>query len=152
VIPADNQSEKSVQPSYKPFSSYKHQRHETEYVDISNESRQVMTNNGVPYIIAKKGDTYEGIAKQYDVMTALIYKYNDVPKNTPVMDGEMVYIKPKGRSASQDFYTAKEGDSMQSISQQFGIKMKMLYKKNDMERGTEVQAGQKLWLKDRKPG
>jgi hypothetical protein len=39
---------------------------------------------------------------------------------------------------------------MLSISQQFGIKLKMLYKKNLMEVGSQPIIGQKLWLKSTK--
>ena len=110
----------------------------------------VMKNNGVPYIIAKKGDSYERIAKEYEMMTWLIYKYNDVSGDAVVKEGQMVYIKPKHRSAGEDYYVVKEGDTMQSIAQQLGIKMKMLYKRNNLEKGKEVTTGEKLWVNKKK--
>ncbi len=140
-LPIANRQLKSASP--------RHEKKEINYVDIT-ESRNVMSNNGVPYIIAKKGDSYEKIAKEYELMTWLIYKYNDASKDAAIKEGQIIYIKPKHRSTDQDFYVVKEGDTMQSISQQFGIKMKMLYKRNKLEKGTEVQAGEKLWLNKNK--
>ena len=73
------------------------------HVDPLNESRTVFTNNEVPYVLAKKEDTYDKIAREYEMMPGLIYKYNDVPKNASVKEGQIIYIKPKRRSAAEDF-------------------------------------------------
>jgi len=40
---------------------------------------------------------------------------------------------------------------MYSISQNYGIQMKWLYKRNGMKIGTQPKVGQQIWLRGMKP-
>jgi hypothetical protein len=42
------------------------------------------------------------------------------------------------------------GETMKSISQYYGIKLRLLYKKNNMREWEEPVAGQLLYMRDRK--
>ena len=50
------------------------------------------------------------------------------------------------KKSKQKTHVVKDGDSMYSISQAYGIKLKFLYKYNRMDIGTEPFIGQKLNL------
>lgn len=103
--------------------------------------------NNIKYVIARKGDSYFKIASELGLRLWQIYKYNDLQKGSIPQAGDIIYIQPKRNSAKDDTYTVKEGDTMHSISQLYGIKLKKLYKKNNMPPGSEPQAGQKLNLR-----
>jgi LysM repeat protein len=117
---------------------------------ISSKGAPVLLNNEVKYIVASKGETFYKIAKENNVNVGELYTYNDLGKDAILSPGQMVYLQPKRNSACVQYHIVKAGETMYSISQEFGIKLKMLYKKNLMNLGTEPVVGQRLWLKANK--
>ena len=103
--------------------------------------------NDVPYIISKKGDTYFSISKEKQMMFWQVLKYNDADKNDVLREGEIVYLKPKRLYSKEDYHVVKEGESLRSISQLYGIKLNRLYLHNHLTPGQEAMAGQKISLK-----
>ena len=107
-------------------------------------------DNNIKYIEVKHGDTFQKIADEFEMGLWQIYKYNDLNKSDVLQEGDIIYLQPKRNSAKVDLYTVKKGDSMKKISQLYGVKLKKIYKKNNMEPGTEPEVGQVLWLRGKK--
>ena len=106
--------------------------------------------NELLYIIARRGDTFKSIGKEFDIKKKNVRKYNELPKDYEFRGGEIVYLEEKRKKATKDHisYIVKEGDSMYSISQMFGIKIKNLYKLNRLDPETaEIQVGDIIWLR-----
>lgn len=84
------------------------------------------------YIIAAEGDTYEDIANEFDFKAKDLCKYNEVPEDFPLKKGDLVYFEKKKSKANKPYYehVVQVGESMHSISQLYGIKVKNLYKMN----------------------
>jgi len=110
-------------------------------------TRQIKLNNDVKYVVAAKGETYYRLAKLYNMNVGQLFKYNEVEKDAMLSPGQVVYLQPKRRNGPVDCHTVKAGDTMYSISQQYAIRLKILYKKNRMKPGTEPKPGDILWLK-----
>ena len=117
--------------------------------DVSiNKGRAVsVSKNKIKYVFAKAGDTFESIASELEIMPWQLWKYNDLDKNSVLQEGQKLYIQPKRRSAKTDWHIAEAGDTMETISQKYGVKLKSLYKKNRMEMGEQPTVGQKISLK-----
>jgi LysM repeat protein len=111
---------------------------------------QVFFNNETPYVIASAGDTYRGIADEFEMGEWQILKYNEVDKSIPVDEGEKIYLKPKRRTGERSFYTVKPGQSLHDIAQEQGIKMRHLLKWNEMGENADVKPGQRIYLQSRK--
>ncbi|MCB0431262.1 MAG: glucosaminidase domain-containing protein [Flavobacteriales bacterium] len=109
--------------------------------------RQLSYVNNTPFIVARKGDTFYRIASDMDMEIWQLIRYNDLPKDHVLAEGERVYIKPKRRKATQETYAVKEGESLHDISQQFGVKEKHLLKYNDIRAGEVLTTGQLIHLK-----
>lgn len=114
--------------------------------------REVFTRNGVEYVIAKQNDTYYRIADEFGLSVQQIISYNDlIEKSSRIQKGDVIYIQPKRNKADKyhPIHIVEEGETMQSISQLYGIKMKALYKKNRMNMIEEQQPvpGQELYLR-----
>lgn len=107
--------------------------------------------NRTEYTIAREGDTYQTLAKEFDLMPWQILKYNDLKKTEKIKEGETIFLKPKRRKAQTDFHVMTEGETMRDISQKYAVKLKSLYKYNRMETGTEPAVGEKIWLTKKKP-
>ena len=115
---------------------------------VLSSSRSVeVSDNRIKYTIAKDGDTPEKIADEMDLPVWTIRKYNDLTKNQKLVEGELIYIQPKRSKSKSSSHVLKSGETMRAISQQYGIRLKSLYKKNGLEFGTEPTAGTELILR-----
>jgi hypothetical protein len=115
----------------------------------SKSGRELFSNNGVKLILAKEGDTYYTIASELDIYSWQLFTYNDVDKKHTVEAGELVYLEKKKRKADKKYeiHIVRQGESMQMISQIYGIKLKRLYKMNNLPEGIQVVTGTKLKLR-----
>ena len=94
--------------------------------------KEILMANGLPYVIASAGDTYETLSAQTGISKRRIRKYNELYKEYSFKEGDIVYLKSKNNKAVKgyDFHTTKNGESLYSISQMYGIKLKAIYKMN----------------------
>ncbi len=114
-------------------------------------SRKLFLNNRIKYIVVEDGDTYYKIAHDLDMRLWQLHNYNETGKQTCLQVGDIVYLQPKRkRSQKEEIHTARFGETMYYISQLYGIKMRHLYKMNNMLDGQEPNAGQKIYLKKHK--
>lgn len=146
-------SKPSVTTNSKKRGGSKASRDEGFVVDIYNR-HSTSECNGVKFVVAKDGDSIDKLADQYGLMRWQLYKYNELTADSVIRSGQRVYVQPKRNRASKgnEFYTVKEGDTMYQIAQSYGIKLKALYKKNEMKPGEEPAVGQKIYLRSFKSG
>lgn len=138
-----------------PVAEVEKKKSEKRYSTSSNEvdifaRRKVMSKNGVDYVIARKGDTFNGLSKELELGYWQLPKYNEMDGDEPIHEGQIIYIKPKNDETSQTFYIVRDGETIHSISQELGIKSRYIYKWNNFSKETEVRAGQKIRLQKQK--
>ena len=104
-------------------------------------------NNNIKYIKVKSGDTFYKISKEFGMHLGQIYKYNDFSENNFIKEGDTIYLQPKRKKANVKSHKVKANETLQDISQLYGIKLKSIRKKNQLEPGTELQQGQILELR-----
>lgn len=125
--------------------------------DIDNfiipAKNNIEVRNRIEYIIINEGETYENLNMKFDLLSWEIPRYNELSDGDELYPGQIIYIQPKRNKAEagNNFHTVKEGETMYSISQLYGIKLRMLYEKNRMEYGEVVGEGMELWLRKVKP-
>ncbi len=128
-----------------------HQYDEAELPDTElPKPVQGETINGIAVKTAKPGETVETIASDNYVKDKHIRKWNDLPKDATIEPGEIVYLKPKRRRGSEEKHIVLQGENMRDISQQYGIKLKVLYRKNRMDRGTEPKEGEVIYMQKKR--
>jgi LysM repeat protein len=111
---------------------------------------QILRMGILKYIIVRPNDSFERIAKETDKDLWQLYKFNDLIPSDKLVSGQKLYLQPKHRNASESFHIVEKGETMKSISQFYGIKLKQLYKKNNMREWEEPTVGQELYMRDRK--
>lgn len=113
-------------------------------------NRSVNKRNGVKYITAKYNDTYERIADEFKIPASRLRRYNDDMQNTQPQQGDIVYIAAKKSKAGEDFpmHVAEEGETLRQISQTYGIKLRDLCKKNNMNADEILESGQIIYLRN----
>ncbi len=111
--------------------------------------REIELINGRRCIYTRMGETVDEVSIEYGIDPRLIYHYNDLEsdKKMRFKPGMILFLQPKRNKAMEDFHTVQSGETMYSISQKYGIKLKKLYKKNGIRPGTDVKAGTLLSLR-----
>ena len=91
--------------------------------------------NGLVYILGRRGDTWKSLSKEFDISKRKLRKYNDLYKDYEIQDGDILYLEKKNRKAPKGHivHVLRQGESMYSVSQKYGIRLKRLYKMNKME-------------------
>jgi hypothetical protein len=110
---------------------------------------QVFRVNGVKFVTSCIGDTYASIADEFKLTLNRIYEYNEVDSSTGLSVDTRVFIQSKKKKAPKgyDTHVVQEGESMYSISQDYGVKVKNLYRLNKMAFSDGAQYGQELKLR-----
>jgi len=117
------------------------------------EAPRIMENNRIKYIIVEEGETRETLEDKFHLLRWELSKYNELNDDFIPVPGQILYLQPKRDRAEpgKETHTVNFGDTMYSISQQYGIKLEKLYELNLMDEGAEPVEGDKIWLRKRKP-
>lgn len=93
---------------------------------------QPYITHGLVYVIAVDGDTFGNIANEFGFKEKDLLKFNEVPLDFPLSEGDIVYFEKKKKRADKpyDYHTVQVGESMYSISQIYGIQLRNLYRLN----------------------
>jgi hypothetical protein len=112
-------------------------------------SRQMYSQNGVPFVYAEEGETYESIAKSYRLFLKEILKFNDLQQNEELLPGTVVYLKKKKKASHPglDRYVVEEGQTLREISQRFAVRMKDICRRNGIEQDHVLREGDVLELR-----
>ena len=96
---------------------------------------QTYIANGLVYIVVRAGDSWKSISKELDISLKKLRKYNDLYKGYALQVGDILYLEKKNRKAGKEHivHVLRAGESMYSISQKYGIRLKNLYKLNKMD-------------------
>ena len=112
-------------------------------------SREVYKRNGVPFVKAMEGESYASIASANNLFLREILKYNDLAAEAQIAPGTEVYLRPKKGQAVKglDKHVVEEGETMRSIAQRYGVRLKNLYKINEMADGSIIREGDIIKLR-----
>jgi hypothetical protein len=113
------------------------------------QPHEVFIANGLAYVVARTGDTFKMLGKELDMSWRKLIDYNDLHRDYTLEEGDIIYLKKKNKKAQKAYtsYTVRDGDSMHSISQKFGIRLKNLYKMNRKDGEYIPEVGDKLRLR-----
>ncbi|MDO4461682.1 MAG: glucosaminidase domain-containing protein [Bacteroidia bacterium] len=135
-------SKKTSAPSVKNNGYFKFEinplgKHETSF------------NNGVRYIRLREGDSIERIAVEFHLQVSDILRYNDLKGDEDISSMRYIYINAKRNRAHRDCPThvVKGGETLWSISQKYGIKLKKLARRNNLSETDKLKSGMVLNLR-----
>ncbi|MDD2798534.1 MAG: glucosaminidase domain-containing protein [Bacteroidales bacterium] len=110
---------------------------------------EVFKSQGLLYVVAKRGDTYESLAERLGFNDRKLLICNEVPKDFPLEEGDIVYLQMKNKKVKGDFkfHIIQPGESIHSIAQMYGVRMKYIYKINKLTDDYIPNDGDTLKLK-----
>ncbi len=120
-----------------------------DFTPVTIGPRVESTNNRIRYVVARRGDSPESLARELDMRPWQIIRYNELEDGQQILAGQFIYLQPKRRRGAFDYHDVRTGETMYIISQQYGIRLDQLYRRNAMEQGEQPVPGQRLLLRGR---
>lgn len=118
---------------------------------VQSADYQIQCSNDCYYIIAKNGDTFKSLSKRFNTSVRRLRRYNEVGKNHELKGGDIVFLTAKKCKADKQlkgkYHVVKQGESLHSIAQIYGIKTCALYKANRITEGFYLVEGQYLRIR-----
>ena len=103
------------------------------------------------YLYARRGDTFRSIGEEIGISYKKIAKYNERDRDDQLQEGEVVWLKKKQKRAPKEYkdrlHYVRRGESMYSIAQSYGIRLKSLYKINKLKPDHDLRVGEALRLR-----
>lgn len=100
------------------------------------------------FLRARQGDTFKSIAKEVGISSRKLARYNERDRHEPLSAGDIIFLKKKRTRADRSFknkpHVVVAGESMYSIAQKYGIRLKSLYKKNHLPADYQLEVGDRL--------
>ena len=153
MIPLRNDSgllaSKEETPTPKPAA--KATPSSTSKTQQASAAATVVKRNGLNALIARPNDTKDKLALQAGISTRKFLKYNDLHNFDEIVAGTAYYIEQKKTTADADYHVVQPGETMQQISQHYGMRLNYLRYKNRMGRNEVAVPGRVLWLQKRRP-
>ena len=112
-------------------------------------SREVLKQNGVPFIYALEGESYSSIAEANGLFLKELLRFNDLDGEVLLSPGNVVYLAPKKSKAAQGvtrYVVDSRGETLYGIAQRFGIRLKALEKLNPLLVGRTLEEGDSVML------
>ena len=113
--------------------------------------RHVVAANDNYYIIARRGDTFRLLAEEVGISYRKLARFNERGKDDTLEEGEIVWLKKKRSRAAKEYkgrlHVVANGESMYSISQYYGIRLKKLYKMNNLPPYYMIRVGDRLRIR-----
>ena len=117
-------------------------------IEFISEIRNIyMHPNRIKYVKSENQDTYMTIAKNLKIKLWQLQKYNDSKETNILAEGTIVFIQPKRKKGKVKVHTYNKNESLISISQFYGVKLKSLKKRNDLILKKGLNSGDKLRLR-----
>lgn len=113
--------------------------------------REVRRCNGQYYVIARSGDTFASLARIFRIKEEKLRRYNDVDQSYRLRQGNVVYLGKKRKKANSSmkrrYHVMREGESLYSIAQMYGIRLTSLCKMNPITSDYVFRVGDEIKIK-----
>lgn len=115
---------------------------------VGGMPHRIFSYNKNYYIRARKGDTFRSLSKEMGVSRRNLARYNELDKKQTLKEGDIIYLKKKRTKATKEYkhrlHTVRNGESLYSIAQLYGIRLSSLYKKNHLPDDYSIRVGDQL--------
>lgn len=129
-------------------SSSKSSKDNTIVINIERGKNVMVSDNNIKYIVTQSETTPEKLANEMDMGRWQIAKYNDLDKDAKIEKDSRIYIQPKrNKSKKYKTHTVATGETLYTISQMYGVKMKKICKWSDLPRDYQVKPGDVVKLR-----
>jgi hypothetical protein len=106
----------------------------------------IYSNNGVLFVVAAEGDNLAKLSVTLGIGQKRLRRFNDLLPNQNIVEGMIIYIQAKKSRSNIGslIHTVQEGETLRSISQTYGIKLRALARRNRYSPDVKLIKGQQI--------
>lgn len=123
-------------------------RHARDHAASGTSLHAIHMFNDNYYVVARAGDTFQSLASELEISARKLARYNERDRRDALAEGDIVYMKKKKTKAPKSYkghlHYVRQGQSMYSIAQTYGIRLKSLYKLNHLSPDYQIKVGDAL--------
>ena len=149
LIPLAMQNTKNIPSTMN--SPHTKEKHPSLEYNVDSKRAYLVKVNGIMSILSDQGDDLQSITEKGNMSIRRFLKINDMSKSDEIKAGLAYYLSSKRKKAKVHYYTAHPGETLWSISQQFGIKLRSLMFRNRIKSEKELKPGRVLWMRYVRP-
>ncbi|HUM51373.1 MAG TPA: glucosaminidase domain-containing protein, partial [Chitinophagales bacterium] len=109
--------------------------------------KTILSVNKCDAVKIAKGETIEQLANYFNLETEDLLAFNDVADDSKFKPGQYLFIEKKKKSNKEKTYTFKSTDNIWLVSQNKGVQLNELLKRNKLEDDEEPVAKTVIYLK-----
>ncbi len=104
------------------------------------------------FIVVQANDDLASISAQTGLSIKELLEFNDLDLSYTLTIGDILFMRKKRKNATEEYsdkpHIVQPGQSMYDISQMYGIRLKNLYKLNNLSPRTyQIEVGDTIWLR-----
>ncbi|WP_439506940.1 glucosaminidase domain-containing protein [Sediminibacterium sp.] len=107
----------------------------------------LFTINQTGVLYAKAGTSLLAIANQHNISLSKLLLYNDLVDIDILTEDQLIYIERKQKKGEQEYYVAKQGETLNDIAQLTGVRLEYILQYNKLEKSISPIPGTKVYLK-----
>ena len=107
----------------------------------------IINHNNIKATKVQRGDSWYKLAKQNQMELRDLLRYNDAQAHDILKVDEIIYLAYKHRHADEEVHQVKKGDTLRSISQLYGVRLKRLMKFNKLPANPVLKEGDAIKLR-----
>ncbi len=111
----------------------------------------ILRTNDVSYFVSEAPVSVNEVAEQMDLSVDRLIKYNEALKSnrSRVAGGERVYLQKKRRAyrGREAYHTVEAGEDLFDVAQRYGVRLKILARRNRLEQDADPAPGERIKLR-----
>jgi membrane-bound lytic murein transglycosylase D len=118
---------------------------------VASRKEEKKKVNGILVIQAGAGENPTRLAARAGIDLSMFLKWNDISISDRVTAGDYYLLGKKRARAEQAYHKVVAGETLWSISQQYGLQLKKLKRFNRVDSNADLKPGMTLYLSSMKP-
>lgn len=112
----------------------------------SDIMRQTYLSNGLLYVRLGYDETLKDVAREFHTTRGKLRRYNETGRKYVPEEGSVIYLEKKKCKAAKEYsiHVVGPDDSLWSISQLYGVRMKCLIRRNRLGQDNPLSVGMEI--------
>ena len=107
--------------------------------------------NNISIVYIDKETSFFGIAQNHNIALSKLKKVNENYFKNDLRPGDHVFLSRKKRKCKHAFHKVQDNESILSISHLYGVKARLISKRNGLKINEPISPGLKIYLNKKSP-
>lgn len=116
-------------------------------VQIASYPDGVFTINGTKVVYAHQGSSLFALASIYGVNYKKMLEFNEMDNKDILAADCLIYLEKKPKLSNKTFHIVRENEQLEDIAREEGVQLSSLVAMNNVNKGSSLKAGDKIWLR-----